>query len=167
MRASSRSISGPRRLAWKRRYDRSLIKGQAFYPLIPTLASAISEDSEKIFAARFIRLNPPETGKISAKTACFTTLAGRCRGTFGRHDEKKWRRSGSNRRHLTCKASALPTELRPQHDCRLSIVDWRLARDQNRPSDGGESSINIRQSSIRNGPGWSRTNDLTVISGAL
>src|SRR3954468_5073260 len=44
-----------------------------------------------------------------------------------RKEKKKWSRRDSNPRHLACKASALPTELRPR--CGLSALGRRLSAE--------------------------------------
>ena len=80
----------------------------------------------------------------------------------------EWRRAGSNRQPLACKASALPIELRP----RISIADFGLRISESpRPAAAGRWHCNSK-SEIRNpksgtGPGWNRTNDLALIRGAL
>ena len=77
---------------------------------------------------------------------------------------RTWRRPDSNRRPAGCKPAALPAELRPRIPLRLAPA---------LPPRVG-TSVKMRiacREQIRNpqshGPGWSRTNDLTLIRGAL
>ena len=109
----------------------------------------------------------------------------------------EWRRAGSNRQPLACKASALPIELRPRTDSRWPIFDpsagtrrtkgnWlagasrpgaplrarKIAAAPAVPGTGLRPQDGPRRGSRRprgtkTGPGWNRTNDLALIRGAL
>ena len=64
--------------------------------------------------------------------------------------KRSWRRADSNRQPRRCKRRALPIELRPR-------VHLRIVQS------GGGRTRNPQP----NGPGWIRTNGLTLIRGAL
>ena len=74
----------------------------------------------------------------------------------------QWRRPGSNRQPPACKAGALPIELRPR-DLFVARISSLVSRRQT-PLARYEPRTPSHES---NGPGKSRTSDLTLIRGAL
>ena len=73
-----------------------------------------------------------------------------------------WSRTGSNRRPEACKATALPTELRPH------LVSDRPEGPQGRPAAAHVCALSRAAHEPQNGgPGRTRTSDLTLIKRAL
>ena len=114
-----------------------------FYPASEPLANILSEIPKKNSATSLSAAKRPKraktgqngpkrakTGQKAAKTPIFRAAGHPSRAKTLPIIQRKWRRSDSNRRHLACKASALPTELRPRTDLRFTIYDLRLLRPE-------------------------------------